>query len=137
MFFHVPKTMKTMYYLHKDEGFLKVCRGFMSPSYDVHRFTRPNEAIEAVRETQPDVFMMNTRLYDRDWLVFAKQLYELRPEMPVIIATNGGDVHPLILAKRGEEHNICGTIYPVELGTLCSKVDRILARMPVASQQKS
>jgi two-component system response regulator HydG len=107
---------------------------FKGEGYEVHTFPLATAALEALGPTGPlgasqtdgdiDVIITDIKMPQMDGLEFTTRLQELRPEIPVVVATAFGSIETAIEAmRRGAFHYV---VKPFKLAEMGVNVDRAI-----------
>lgn len=107
--------------LAEDDGGIRFAlREFLSTAgYDVSEAESCDGALRAVRESQPDLLLLDFALPDGDALSLLPRLRELAPDLGIVLLTGFGTVDLAVRAiKSGADHFLCKPVQLPELDSI-------------------
>jgi two-component system, NarL family, nitrate/nitrite response regulator NarL len=85
----------------------------------VHEVSVGSHVLPAVRETSPDVVLLDLRMPELDGLACLERLQKVAPEVAVVILSSYSDPEQIEAARRGGARGyVVKTVEPVDLATV-------------------
>ena len=103
-----------------DAGIRFALREFLSTSgYEVSEAESCEGALKAVRQSQPDLLLLDFALPDGDALSLLPRLREIAPDLGIVLLTGFGTVDLAVRAiKSGADHFLCKPVQLPELDSI-------------------
>jgi len=91
-----------------------------APDFEiVHEVSVGSHVLPAVRETSPDVVLLDLRMPELDGLACLERLQKAFPDVAVVILSSYSDPEQIEAARRGGAHGyVVKTVEPVDLPTV-------------------